>query len=41
MSEEALVDGKNALGANSFKQAIEHALVKVASLVVHTRHNGV
>lgn len=41
MSEEALVDSQNTLGADSLEQAIEDTLVKVTSLIVHASHNGI
>lgn len=41
MSEVALVERKDAFLAHGLDQAVETALVKVASLVVHPRHNRV
>lgn len=41
VGEIALVDGKETLRADGLVQAIEDALVQVASLVIHARHDGV
>lgn len=41
MSEEALVDSQDTLGADSLEQAIKDTLVQVTSLVVHASHNGI
>lgn len=41
MGEEALVNGKGTLGADSLEQAIKDTTVQVACLVVHTSHDCV
>ena len=41
MSKVALVERKDAFLAHGLDQAVETALVKVAGLVVHPRHNRV
>ena len=41
MGEEALVNGKGTLGADSLEQAIKHTTVQVTCLVVHTSHDRV
>lgn len=41
MSEVALVERKYAFLAHGLDQAVETALVEVAGLVVHPRHNRV
>lgn len=41
MSEEALVDSQEALGADSLEQTIEDTLVQVTGLVVHASHNSI
>ena len=41
MSEEALVDRKQAFCLDRLEQTVEHALVKVTSLVVHSRHDRI
>lgn len=41
MGEEALVNGKWTLGADSLEQAIKHTTVEVSCLVVHTSHDRV
>lgn len=39
VSKEALVNGENTFGLDRLRQTVEHALVEVARLVVHSRHN--
>lgn len=39
MSEVTLVDSKDSFRSNRLRQAVKHAFVKVASLVVHSGHN--
>lgn len=41
MRQEALVDRKEALRPDRFGQTVEDAVVKVAILVVETRHDRV
>ena len=41
MSEEALIDSKGTLGADSLEQAIQYTTIQVACLVVHTSHDCV
>lgn len=41
MSKVPLVDSQHTLRLDGLEQAIEHALVEIAGLVVHSRHNGV
>lgn len=41
MGEEALVNGKRTLSADSLEQAIKHTAVQVTGLVVHTSHDRV
>lgn len=41
MSEEALVDSKDTLGADRLEQAVENTTIQVTSLVVHTSHDSV
>lgn len=41
MGEISLINCKNAFSANGLEQAIKCALVQVAGLVVHSRHNSV
>lgn len=41
MSKEAFVDRKQTFCADCLVQAVEHALIKVSSLVVHSRHDCV
>jgi hypothetical protein len=41
VSEEALVDSQDTLGADSLEQAIKDTLVQVTSLVVHASHDGI
>ena len=39
--EEAFVDGKESLGSNRFKQAVEQPAIQIACLVIHPGHYGV
>ena len=41
MRQEALVNGKEALGPDGLGQAVEDALVKVSVLIIEPRHDGV
>lgn len=41
MGEEALVDGKEALGLDRLGEAVKDALVQIAVLVVQPRHDSV
>ena len=41
MGEEALVNGKGTLGADSLEQAIKHTTIQVTCLVVHASHDRV
>lgn len=41
MGKVPLVNRQHTLRPNRLKQAIEHALVEVARLVVHSGHDGV
>lgn len=41
VSEEALVDSQDALGADSLEQTVEDTLVQVTSLIVHASHDGI
>ena len=41
MGDDALVDGKETLGADGLGQAVEDALVQVAVLVVEAGHDRV
>lgn len=41
MWQETLVDGKNTFRLDSFCQAVEYTVVKIARLVIQARHNGV
>jgi hypothetical protein len=41
VSEKALVDSQDTLGADSLEQAIKDTLVQVTSLVVHASHDGI
>lgn len=41
VSKEALVNGEKTLSLYRLGQTVKHALIKVTSLVVHSRHDGV
>lgn len=41
MGKVSLVNRQHTLRLDGLEQAIEHALVEVARLVVHSGHNGV
>ena len=41
MGKVSLVDSQHTLCLDGLVKAVEDALVKVASLVVHSRHDGV
>lgn len=41
VSKEALVNRKQAFCPDGLVQTVEHALVEVASLVIHSRHDRV
>lgn len=41
MGEEALVNGKEALGTNGLEETVEDTSVQVAGLIVHTGHDSV
>ena len=41
MREESLVDSKHTLGRDRLVQAVEDALIQVARLVVHSRHDRI